>query len=266
MADAIAQNVGKVYFLTGGTQRDPYGLSSFHPASNVNRLEVYLEDGVASNVVMINYKADNKGYPTSVFFPLVYIATENHLVAGESAYRTFAKYWCIVPPQVLQWNANGNSPMSIAATVVQTGGDSLIGAYQLLSLLEEAHPATEAIYLAGSVGYCYEAEGEDDYGFYMVTFVVDTYVWTRVTSPVNQINDVDVKQYNIVGMTIQKGNLPRSATSVTISDEYIRYILSYVAQVNEQAETNKVDIAQKRYRYYSVRSTRCRFHRWHYNS
>ena len=170
MPDALTQTVGGVYFLKNGLQRDPFGLSNFTPASNVNRIEVYLEDGVSTNVVQINYKADNKGYPASVFFPLYYVETVVHTVSGEVAPRTFAKYWALVPPQVLQWNANGSAPMSIAGTVVQTAGQSLLGIYQYVSTLEIAHPATEELYDDGSVAYVTEVEGENNYGFYMVAY------------------------------------------------------------------------------------------------
>jgi hypothetical protein len=76
---------------------------------------------------MVNFKADGKGYPTSVFFPTLYGGTVNKTITGESLPRTFAKYSLLVPPQVLQWNANGNSVLGVQATVVQTAGDGLLG-------------------------------------------------------------------------------------------------------------------------------------------
>ena len=242
--DGLTQRVGGVYYLKNGQQRDPFGLQDFHPASNVNRLEIYLEDGVSTNLVMVNFKADQKGYPASEWFPTIYNGTVPHVVNGESVARTFAKYWLLLPPQVLQWNANGSSALNLAGTVVQSAGDSLLGAYQNVSALELNEPASEELYDSNAVAYCYETEGENLYGFYMITYDggEDTYAWALIDNPITQINMVQTKQYNIVGMQIQKGNLPRPTSTVTISDEYIRYILAYLAQVNGLAHQNEIDI------------------------
>jgi hypothetical protein len=241
MADPLRQTYGEVFFLTSGLQRDPYGLANFHPASNVNRLDIYLEDGVSTNVVMVNFKADGKGYPTSVFFPTLYGGTVQKVITGEVSARSFAKYSLLVPPQVLQWNANGTSTLSLQTTVVQTAGDGLLGAFENYTALTTTYPATEVLMDAGSIAYVYTTVGSDEYGFYAVTYdsVAVTYSWTLVDNPVTQINMVDTKQYNIVGMQIQKGNLPRPTSTVTISDEYIRYILAYIATVNDNCNLNK---------------------------
>ena len=245
MADILKQNVGGGYLLTSGLLRDPYGLNSFHPASNVNRLEVYIEDGVSTNVFMVNYKSDNRGYPTSVFFPLVPVETVSHVVSGESAPRTFLKLWALVPPQVLQWNANGSSPLKVEATVVQTAGDNLLGVFDTVTALQTAHPATEALYDSGAIAYCYEPVGETNYGFYQVAFdsVGGTYSWELIENPVNQINMVESKQYNVLDLYIQRGNLPRPTSSVTISDEYIRYILAYINSVADRVTDLEVTYA-----------------------
>jgi hypothetical protein len=66
----------------------------------------------------------------------------------------------------------------------------------------------------------------------------DTYSWERIEIPVNQVDGVQSKQYNIVGMQIQKGNLPRPTSTVSITAEYIRLILTYIAQVNGVATDN----------------------------
>ena len=80
--------------------------------------------------------------------------------------------------------------------------------------------------------------------FTWLLMIVDTetYSWERIETPVNQVDGVESKQYNIVGMQIQKGNLPRPTSTVSITAEYIRLILTYIAQVNGVATDNALAI------------------------
>ena len=245
MSNSLHQVTGGVFFLKDGSQRDPFGLENFTPASNINRIEIYLEDGLPNNVVSINYRSMNKGYPSSVFFPLFYVETVSKLLTGDNEPRTFAKFWGLVPTQVLQWNANGSSPMPVDTTVVQMSGEGLLGVFQFASTLENAHPASEELYDENAVAYVLELEGENNYGFYMVAFDSGTseYSWERIETPINQIEDIQSKQYNVLGMKIQKGNLPHPTSTVSISEQYIRYILAYLSQINadnEQLQDDKL--------------------------
>jgi len=250
MSEPLRQTYAEVFILTNGTNKDAYGLSNFHPASNVNRLDLYLEDGVSTNLVMVNFTASGKGYPTSQWFPALYTATIQHTVTGEAISRTFAKYSILIPPQILQWNANGSAPMPVGITVVQTAGDSLLGSFANYSALIGSHTATEDLYDDNAVAYVYENQTIGattyNYGFYTVVFDgVSTYSWVRITNPVNQLNLVETKQYNVANAIIQKGNLPKPTSTVTISDEYIRYVLAYLAQVNAIALANQTAIGDE---------------------
>lgn len=242
MAEPLNQYVTRAFFLANGTMRDPSGLTSLTPASNVCRLEIYIEDGVSTNGFMANFRATNKGYPTSVFFPMFYKTTESWILSGETEPRTFAKVWTLVPPQVLQWNANGTGALPLDITVVQTAGDGLLGVFADTTALQTDYPASEALDDDNAVAYVLGGS----YGFYMVAYDSgeDTYSWELIDNPITQMNMVDSKQYDVIGASIQKGNLPRPTATVSISDEYIRLMMTFIAQVNADTEQNTADIAQ----------------------
>ena len=231
--NTLTPRVSGVYFLKSGQQRDVFGLQDLHPNSNINKLEIYLEDGDGKNTVFINFRNDKKSAITSHWFPTTFMGYVNHTLIGEEIPRTFAKYVLFVSTMVTKWNLNGHAPLPISSTVVQVGGDRLIGLFVTLNDLNNEYNQSqkEELYLNNKVAYVYGEDGE--YGFYKLELDQSNYVWTKIDNPLDAYNIVDTKQYNILGLTIQKGNAPTVKSQITISDEYIRFMLSTLAEIKD---------------------------------
>ena len=231
--NTLTPRVSGVYFLKSGQQRDVFGLQDLHPNSNINKLEIYLEDGDGKNTVFINFRNDKKSAITSHWFPTIFMGYVNHTLIGEEIPRTFAKYVLFVSTMVTKWNLNGHAPLPISSTVVQVGGDRLIGLFGTLNDLNNEYNQSqkEKLYLNNKVAYVYEEN--NNYGFYKLILDQSNYVWTKIDNPLDAYNIVDTKQYNILGLTIQKGNAPTVKSQITISDEYIRFMLSTLAEIKD---------------------------------
>ena len=163
--NTLTPRVSGVYFLKSGQQRDVFGLQDLHPNSNINKLEIYLEDGDGKNTVFINFRNDKKSAITSHWFPTTFMGYVNHTLIGEEIPRTFAKYVLFVSTMVTKWNLNGHAPLPISSTVVQVGGDRLIGLFGTLNDLNNEYNQSqrEELYLNNKVAYVYEEN--NNYGF-----------------------------------------------------------------------------------------------------
>lgn len=231
--------------MKSGQQRDVFGLQDLHPNSNINKLEIYLEDGDGKNTVFINFRNDKKSAITSHWFPTTFMGYVNHTLIGEEIPRTFAKYVLFVSTMVTKWNLNGHAPLPISSTVVQVGGDRLIGLFGTLNDLNNEYNQSqkEELYLNNKVAYVYEEN--NNYGFYKLILDQSNYVWTKIDNPLDAYNIVDTKQYNVLGLTIQKGNAPTVKSQITISDEYIRFILSTLAEIKDTLIMVESDLGDK---------------------
>ena len=217
----IKDNTGKIYLLKNGLARDPLNLDSYHPLSTTDGFMPHIEDGVAGNIVLANYRPNKKATWASHWFPLWYRGLTEKQITGEGYSRTFAQYFSYIPSILNAMNKNADAIMDVDVTIVQYKGDNLLGGYSSVLALETAHPADEQLNLDHSVAYVYDASEK---GFYTSQWDADTstWNWALVTMPL-QSYGVQMKQYNTFTIKVQRGFAPTDAQyNTTWTDEQIR--------------------------------------------
>lgn len=217
----IKDNTGKIYLLKNGMARDPLNLDSYHPLSTTDGFMPHIEDGVAGNIVLANYRPNKKAVWASHWFPLWYRGLTEKQITGEGYSRTFAQYFSYIPSILSAMNKNADAIMDVDVTIVQYNGDNLIGGYSSVLALETAHPATEELNLDHAVAYVYDLSEK---GFYTSQWNTEDEVWewTKVTMPL-QSYGVQMKQYNTFTIKVQRGFAPTDAQyNTTWTDEQIR--------------------------------------------
>ena len=213
MANTITPTTAKAYFLTDGTVRDNYGDTLFHPLSNINNIEIYVEDGDSDNVMTINYNPAIRKKWATHWFPCFYRGLVEHTLDGESEPRSFAQYLTTMPSILSTMNQNSETSMGVTSTLRQQAGSNLIGSYANIGALPTSYgdwTSLEEMEENDVVAYVYSGAN----GFYMVEYVVDTYVWTLQTSGIS--NYVYTKQYDTWELSIQGGfGNPAEITELT---------------------------------------------------
>ena len=233
--NTIAPTTAKAYFLTDGTIRDNYKDTLFHPLSTVNNIEIYVEDGDSDNVMTINYNPAVRKKWATHWFPCFYRGMVEHTLEGESEPRTFAQYLTKMPIILSSMNQNSETAMGVVATLRQQAGTNLIGSYATVGTLPTSYGDwldLQDMEENDVVAYVYE-NGVN--GFYMVEYVVDTYVWTLQTTGIT--NYVTAKQYDTWDLSIQAGfGNPDEITE--ISDEQYRLIWEELSNLSGYYTSN----------------------------
>jgi hypothetical protein len=239
MTNTITPTTAKVYFLTTGEVRDSYGETTFHPLSNVNMIEVYVEDGDESNVVTINYNPSIRKKWATHWFPCFYRGLVEHTLDGESDPRTFAQYITFMPAILASMNQNSTTPMAVTATLQQQAGTNLIGSYATVASLPTSYGDWEDLQdlnEADAVAYVYEAGVN---GFYMVEFDDPDYAWTLQTTTIQ--NEVYSKQYDVWNISIQAG-YGNPAQQTDLTDEQYRLIWQEFSELAALIASNESEI------------------------
>src|SRR5690554_2747521 len=208
--NVINPNKGRVYFAKDGLVLDSANLDKYHPNSNVNTLQVNIEDGgMLNSMALINYQTPNmamKGQATtSHWYPLFFIGMNNVKVANEGGKRTFAQYLTPVPVNILNLNLGKKDPMNVTATVKLVGGINFLGLFDSVENLQTEHPASEALDDDYAIGGVIDVEG--NVTFYQVEETsTDVYEWVEENESVNPLLSVlESKQYNITNISVQGG-------------------------------------------------------------
>src|SRR5690554_613550 len=208
--NVINPNKGRVYFAKDGLVLDSANLDKYHPNSNVNTLQVNIEDGgMLNSMALINYQTPNmamKGQATtSHWYPLFFIGINNVKVANEGGKRTFAQYLTPVPVNILNRNLGKATPMNVTATVKLVGGINFLGLFDSVENLQTEHPASEALDDDYAIGGVIDVEG--NVTFYQVEETsTDVYEWVEENESVNPLLSVlESKQYNITNISVQGG-------------------------------------------------------------
>ena len=223
--DGLYSTTAKVFLLKNGQVKNLSNENNFHPNANVNGIFVHIEDGVATNIVTINYAPSKRVNWATHDFPLLYIDTIEHTIVGEMTPRTFARYFNYVPSQLLAMNTNQSSIMDVGITVKQQSGANVIGAFTTLSALQSQYNdqvELENFDEINAIAYVYEV-GEN--GYYMVDYVGGTYQW--VLKEDGYSTYLSTKPYNMFTIKVQRG-YQNTKPITPLEDEQYRLLWAYM--------------------------------------
>jgi len=243
--NTISPTKAVAYFLTDGSIRDKYGDTLFHPLSNVNLMEIYVEDGDPSNVMTINYNPAVKKRWATHWFPVFYRGMVEKKLTGESEPRTFAQYITYMPNILSSMNQNSETSMPVIATLRQQAGNNLIGSYATVADLPTSYGIWDDMQDLEEndvVAYVYDTPitGESSInGFYMVEFDGSDYAWTLQTSGIT--NYVTAKQYDTWSLLIQAG-FGNPAEITEIADVQYRLIWQQINEMSAYIEAIDDDL------------------------
>ena len=230
----IKGNIGGVYFTKTKEAVDPFNLTKYNPNTNQNIILFYLEDGVENNIVTVNFAPKDSSMPkkgwTSHDFPAIFRGYVDHTVNGEAIPRTFAQYLALVPTLVTDLNLNNKKPLSFNATVIQQSGVNLLGSFNTLQDLINAHTPTESLHDNDAIAYVYENEQN---GYYKVYFSSgsSTWYWGLYDGAIS--TSLDEVQYNLTGLQVQ-GGFRNPAPIVPLQDEQYRIIWQHLNELYAQ--------------------------------
>ena len=197
----IKGNIGGVYFTKTKEAVDPFNLTKYNPNTNQNIILFYLEDGVENNIVTVNFAPNDSSMPkkgwTSHDFPAIFRGYVDHTVNGEAIPRTFAQYLALVPTLITDLNLNNKKPLSFNATVIQQSGVNLLGSFNTLTDLINAHTPTESLHDNDAIAYVYE-NGQN--GFYKVYFSSGSSTWYWGVYQGAISTSLSEVQYNLTGL------------------------------------------------------------------
>lgn len=208
--NVINPNKGIVYLSKEGLQLDSVDLDKFHPNSNVNTLQVNIEDGgVLNTMAMINYQtpsmAGQSQAITSHWYPMYLIGINNAKVANESGFRTFAQFLTPIPVNILNLNLGRSEPMNVKATVKLVGGVNFKGVFDSLGELQAQLPPTLELDEEYAIACVIDELGNVDY-YQVDETSPDVYEWVKHDETTNPILSLlESKQYNIFNISVQGG-------------------------------------------------------------
>lgn len=230
----IKGNIGGVYFTKTKEAVDPFNLTKYNPNTNQNIILFHLEDGVENNIVTVNFAPNDssmakKGW-TSHDFPAIFRGYVDHTVNGEAIPRTFAQYLALVPTLITDLNLNNKKPLSFNATVIQQSGVNLLGSFNTLNDLINAHTPTESLHDNDAIAYVYE-NGQN--GYYKVYFSSgsNTWYWGVYQGAIS--TSLSEVQYNLTGLQVQ-GGFRNPAPIVPLQDEQYRIIWQHLNELYAQ--------------------------------
>jgi hypothetical protein len=230
----IKGNIGGVYFTKTKEAVDPFNLTKYNPNTNQNIILFHLEDGVENNIVTVNFAPNDssmakKGW-TSHDFPAIFRGYVDHTVNGEAIPRTFAQYLALVPTLITDLNLNNKKPLSFNATVIQQSGVNLLGSFNTLNDLINAHTPTESLHDNDAIAYVYENRQN---GYYKVYFssASNTWYWGVYKGAIS--TSLSEVQYNLTGLQVQ-GGFRNPAPIVPLQDEQYRIIWQHLNELYAQ--------------------------------
>ncbi len=230
----IKGNIGGVYFTKTKEAVDPFNLTKYNPNTNQNIILFYLEDGVENNIVTVNFAPDDSSMPrkgwTSHDFPAIFRGYVDHTVNGEAIPRTFAQYLALVPTLITDLNLNNKNPLSFNATVIQQSGVNLLGSFNTLNDLINAHTPTESLHDNDAIAYVYE-NGQN--GYYKVYFSSGSSTWYWGVYQGAISTSLSEVQYNLTGLQVQ-GGFRNPAPIVPLQDEQYRIIWQHLNELYAQ--------------------------------
>ena len=230
----IKGNIGGVYFTKTKAAVDPFNLTKYNPNTNQNIILFYLEDGVENNIVTVNFAPNDSSMPkkgwTSHDFPAIFRGYVDHTVNGEAIPRTFAQYLALVPTLITDLNLNNKNPLSFNATVIQQSGVNLLGSFNTLNDLINAHTPTESLHDNDAIAYVYE-NGQN--GFYKVYFSSGSSTWYWGVYQGAISTSLSEVQYNLTGLQVQ-GGFRNPAPIVPLQDEQYRIIWQHLNELYAQ--------------------------------
>ena len=230
----IKGNIGGVYFTKTKEAVDPFNLTKYNPNTNQNIILFHLEDGVENNIVTVNFAPNDSSMPrkgwTSHDFPAIFRGYVDHTVNGEAIPRTFAQYLALVPTLITDLNLNNKKPLSFNATVIQQSGVNLLGSFNTLNDLINAHTPTESLHDNDAIAYVYE-NGQN--GYYKVYFSSgsSTWYWGLYQGAIS--TSLSEVQYNLTGLQVQ-GGFRNPAPIVPLQDEQYRIIWQHLNELYAQ--------------------------------
>ena len=233
----IKGNIGGVYFTKTKEAVDPFNLTKYNPNTNQNIILFHLEDGVENNIVTVNFAPNDssmakKGW-TSHDFPAIFRGYVDHTVNGEAIPRTFAQYLALVPTLITDLNLNNKKPLSFNATVIQQSGVNLLGSFNTLNDLINAHTPTESLHDNDAIAYVYENGQNGQNGYYKVYFssASNTWYWGVYQGAIS--TSLSEVQYNLTGLQVQ-GGFRNPAPIVPLQDEQYRIIWQHLNELYAQ--------------------------------
>ena len=167
---------------------------------------------------------------TSHDIPAIFRGYVDHTVNGEAIPRTFAQYLALVPTLITDLNLNNKKPLSFNATVIQQSGVNLLGSFNTLNDLINAHTPTESLHDNDAIAYVYE-NGQN--GYYKVYFssASSTWYWGIYQGAIS--TSLSEVQYNLTGLQVQ-GGFRNPAPIVPLQDEQYRIIWQYLNELYAQ--------------------------------
>ena len=230
----IKGNIGGVYFTKTKEAVDSFNLTKYNPNTNQNIILFHLEDGGEKNIVTVNFAPNDSSMPrkgwTSHDFPAIFRGYVDHTVNGEAIPRTFAQYLALVPTLITDLNLNNKKPLSFNATVIQQSGVNLLGSFNTLNDLINAHTPTESLHDNDAIAYVYE-NGQN--GYYKVYFSSgsSTWYWGLYQGAIS--TSLSEVQYNLTGLQVQ-GGFRNPAPIVPLQDEQYRIIWQHLNELYAQ--------------------------------